>query len=144
MVSSCILEPSPARFCVNWWCMDFNLFPLLPINYTSSYCPNIHTHTHIGYDFVREGESGSSVYFWWYQQYQNSNLSLIQCLFIMHFNYVKTHPLSHRFGQLRVLASTAAVVATALLCYKTERRPPSTTSIALHIADKQQLVMNIQ
>lgn len=24
-------------FCVNWWCIDFNLFPLLPIHYTTQH-----------------------------------------------------------------------------------------------------------
>lgn len=23
-------------FCVNWWCIDFNLYPLLPIHYTTT------------------------------------------------------------------------------------------------------------
>mgnify|MGYP003428817800 CR=1 FL=1 len=119
--------------------MDFNLFPLLPINYTSSYCPNMHSHTY--WLWFCERVRGSSVYLWWYQQYQNSNLSLIQCLFIMHFNYVKTHPLSHKFGQLREdCLHASAVVATSLLCYKTERRPPyswqTTTGIEYSIAFK--------
>lgn len=71
-------------FCVNWWCIDFNLYPLLPINYTKA-----SGKLHCMHKIVRIGSISPWMCWFWYQQY--GTLSLLGfCLFIMHFNYVKT------------------------------------------------------
>lgn len=91
-----LLSLSPSLllpFFVNWWCIDFNLYPLLPINYTKAaaaavasiqYCHAMCVYVCLCVYVCISG----------YQQYGiqisiPKNLSL-RCLFIMHFNYVKT------------------------------------------------------
>lgn len=62
-------HPSLVLFCVNWWCIDFNLYPLLPIHYTTQQARTLDTKASV---------SGVSIYL------------MVLCLFIMHFNYTKT------------------------------------------------------